>query len=274
MSVEIEDAVVVREASGESGAESSGMETVDASELFFAKPAAGETCGTDVLIPEPAVPAPPEPAPAAGSMKVGQTLFGVTATGEPLGKSHWLADSSACGDLVMALPASCLIAGRTAEAGGVAVDMAMFLDGIITGAAKLEGLSGIAEVTTLPLWAVGRLFGTFPALYAVYSEAMDQCVLAVEAAAFKAAVGMKIRKSRKFRKERQLLDSFGKPMKDENGNAVTVTESTEENFDADLPPDPTLSKTILTSRMRGRYKDEARSNQAVIINISGPEANL
>ena len=45
-------------------------------------------------------------------------------------------------------------------------------------------------------------------------------------------------------------------------------------IDADLPPDPTLSKTILTSRMKGRYKDEARSNQAVIINISGPEANL
>lgn len=273
MSVEIEDAVVVREAAGGETGES-GMETVDASELFFAKPAAGETCGTEVLIPEPAVPAPPAPAPLAGSMKVGQTLFGVTATGEPLGKSHWLADSSACGDLVMALPASCLIAGRTAEAGGVAVDIAMFLDGIITGAAKLEGLSGIAEVTTLPLWAVGRLFGTFPALYAVYSEAMDQCVLAVEAAAFKAALGMKIRKSRKFKKERQLLDSFGKPMKNEDGTPTVVSESTEETFDADLPPDPTLSKTILTSRMKGRYKDEARSNQAVIINISGPEANL
>ena len=268
---DVEDAVVVS-GPGETG------ENVDPTETWLAArpeevPAETGSPLDEVLANLPAV-VPPAVPEFAGSMKVGQVLFGITATGEPLGKTHWLADSSACGDLVMALPSSCLIAGRTAEAGGVAVDMAMFLDSVITGAAKMEGLAGIAEVATLPLWAVGRLFGTFPALYAVYSEAMDQCVLAVEAAAFKAAIGMKIRKSRKFKKERQLLDSFGKPMKDENGNAVTVTESTEENFDADLPPDPTLSKTILTSRMRGRYKDEARSNQAVIINISGPEANL
>ena len=96
----------------------------DATEEFFARKAEE---GTDVSPIDAAV-ALSESAKTgsealvpAGSMAVGDCRFGVKATGEPLRKAHWLADSSVCGDLVMALPSSVLIAGRTAEAGGVAV---------------------------------------------------------------------------------------------------------------------------------------------------------
>ena len=80
------------------------------------------------------------PAPAF-SMAVGEVRFGVTCTGEPIGRRHYLADSATCGDMVMALPSSVLIAGRTKEAGGVAVDMCMFLDAVIEGVAKFNVLS-------------------------------------------------------------------------------------------------------------------------------------
>jgi hypothetical protein len=53
-----------------------------------------------------------EPLPAlTGAMAIGEMKFGITCTGEPIGRSHWLADSAVCGDLVMALPSSVLIAG-------------------------------------------------------------------------------------------------------------------------------------------------------------------
>ena len=68
--------------------------------------------------------------PPQGSMSLGEMRFGITCTGEPIGTSHWLSDSSVCGDMVMALPSSVMIAGRSKEAGGVAVDMNMFLDSI------------------------------------------------------------------------------------------------------------------------------------------------
>ena len=258
----------------------------DATEEYFAKehesgtgdppppPSEEPVSELETAIANAAERAPETEKGIAGSMKVGDRRFGVTATGEPVGAAHWLADSSSCGDLVMALPSSVLIEGRTAEAGGVAVDMTRFLDAVMAGAGEMEGLDGVAKAAALPKWAVSRLFGTFPALYAVYSEAMDQCVLAVEAAAFKAAVGMKVLKKRSFAKTRQLIDARGLPAKDENGKPVTVTDSAEESFESTLPPDPTLSRTILTSRMRGRYKDEGRTNQAVIINITGAEANL
>ena len=220
-------------------------------------------------------PVPAEPAsPADGSsavakaevsgsamMAVGEIRFGVTATGEPIGKSHWLADSSVCGDLVMALPSSVLIAGRTEQAGGVAVDMSLFLDAVIEGTGRLLGIAGIAESASLPAWAVSRLFGTFPALRQVYDEAMDQAAMAVEAAAFKAAIGMNVKCRRTFKKDKKTPDGH-------------FSESSDEEIEKYIPPDPTLSRAILTSRMKGRYKNEGESRQAVQINIMGPEANL
>ena len=194
-------------------------------------------------------------------MAVGEIRFGVTATGEPIGKSHWLADSSVCGDLVMALPSSVLIAGRTEQAGGVAVDMSLFLDAVIEGTGRLLGIAGIAESASLPAWAVSRLFGTFPALRQVYDEAMDQAAMAVEAAAFKAAIGMNVKCRRTFKKDKRTPDGH-------------FSESSDEEIEKYIPPDPTLSRAILTSRMKGRYKNEGESRQAVQINIMGPEANL
>ena len=196
-----------------------------------------------------------------GSMKEGESRFGITCTGAPVGRGHWLADSSVCGDMVMALPSSVLIAGRTKEAGGVAVDVAMFLDAIVEGAAKLEGLAGVAEAASLPSWAVSRLFGTFPVLMSVYHEAIDQAVLTVEAAAMKAAIGMRVTTSRKFRKRKTTPEGV-------------FEDEAEESSDKYFPPDAALSKTILTSRMRNRYKDEGGLKQAIQINISGAEANL
>lgn len=65
----------------------------------------------------------------------------------------------------------------------------------------------------------------------------------------------------KFRKRRETPDG------------VYVDEA-EESSDKYFPPDAALSKTILTSRMRSRYKDEGGLKQAIQINISGAEANL
>ena len=53
-----------------------------------------------------------------------------------------------------------------------------------------------------------------------------------------------------------------------------TTDESEETSEKYFPPDAALSKTILTSRMRGRYKDEGGLKQAIQINISGAEANL
>jgi len=196
-----------------------------------------------------------------GAMAPGDVRFGVTCTGVPIGTSHWLADSAVCGDMVMALPSSVLIAGRSKEAGGVAVDMSLFLDAIIEGAAKLEGLDGVAAAAALPKWAVSRLFGTFGVLIDVYHEAVDQAVLTVEAAAMKAAIGMKVQNTRKLSRIRETPEG-------------SFHEETEETTDKHILPDPALSKLILTSRMKGRYKDEGGMKQAIQINISGAEARL
>jgi len=197
-----------------------------------------------------------------GSMILGEMRFGITCTGEPIGRSHYLADSSTCGDMVMALPSSVLVAGRAKEAGGVAVDMGMFLDAIIEGTAKFNAYVGIAEVAGLPVWAVCRLFGTFPVLQSVYDEAMDQAVLMVEAAGMKASIGLHMKNRRTFKKTKVGTD----------GRATT--DEADETIEKYIPPDPTLSKLILTSRMRGRYKDEGGMKQAIQINISAAEADL
>lgn len=193
-----------------------------------------------------------------GSMTLGEMRFGITCTGEPIGTSHWLSDSSVCGDMVMALPSSVMIAGRSKEAGGVAVDMNMFLDSVIEGAGRLAGLAGISEAASLPAWAVSRLMGTFPALMSVYHEAIDQSILMVEAAAIKAAIGMKITNTRRLVKT------------DEDGRKTT----TSETLDREIMPDPALSKLLLTNRMKSRYKDTEDVKQAVQINVYGPEADL
>lgn len=158
----------------------------------------------------------------------------------------------------MALPSSVMIAGRSKEAGGVAVDMNMFLDSVIEGAGRLAGLAGISEAASLPAWAVSRLMGTFPALMSVYHEAVDQAILMVEAAAIKAAIGMKLTNTRKVVKT------------DEDGRK----SSTSETLDREIMPDPALSKFLLTNRMKSRYKDTEDVKQAVQINIYGPEADL
>ena len=230
---------------------------------------AGETAG-QTAADERAVPAGgPErkaeaavcPAVPKGAMAPGDVRFGVTCTGVPIGTSHWLADSAVCGDMVMALPSSVLIAGRSKEAGGVAVDMALFLDAIIEGAAKLEGLDGVAAAAALPKWAVSRLFGTFGVLIDVYHEAVDQAVLTVEAAAMKAAIGMKVQNTRTMKKHKETPEG-------------SFSEENTEELTRHIPPDPALSKLILTSRMKGRYKDEGGMKQAIQINISGAEARL
>ena len=192
-----------------------------------------------------------------GAMQVGENKFGITCTGKPLGRSHWLADSSVCGDQVMALPSSVLIAGRTKEAGGVGIDMMIFIDSVIEGAGRLCGIDGICQSSTLPKWAVSRMLGTFPALMSVYHEAIDQAVLAVEGAAMKAAIGVKVYNRRRLHK-------------DKGG----VIEKSREVIEKNIMPDPALSKLILTSRMKSRYKDDGDVKQAVQINFVGAEADL
>lgn len=225
---------------------------------------AGQTAADGQAVPAGVPERKAESAAAAvpkGAMAPGDVRFGVTCTGVPIGTSHWLADSAVCGDMVMALPSSVLIAGRSKEAGGVAVDMSLFLDAIIEGAAKLEGLDGVAAAAALPKWAVSRLFGTFGVLIDVYHEAVDQAVLTVEAAAMKAAIGMKVQNTRKLSRIRETPEG-------------RFHEETEETTDKHILPDPALSKLILTSRMKGRYKDEGGMKQAIQINISGAEARL
>jgi hypothetical protein len=195
---------------------------------------------------------------AHGAMQIGECKFGITCTGEPLGSTHWLADSAVCGDMVMALPSSVLVAGRTKQAKGVAVDMAIFLDSVLEGAARLKGMDGIIEVSRLPGWAVARLMGTFPAIRLVYNEAMDQVPMAVEAAAMKAAIGMKVTNTRHRVKT----------------NADGTTEVNEEVLKKEIAPDPALSKFILSNRMKSRYNDDGEVKQAVQINLIGAEADL
>lgn len=226
------------------------------------------------LFPEGALPAKVEIGP--GAMAVGQTRFGVTATGEPIGNSHWLTDTATCGDLLMALPSSVLVAGRTAQAGGVAVDMGLFLDAIMEGTAKFKAHEGVAEAASLPVWAVLRLFGTFPVLGDVYHAAMDQAVLMVEAAGMKAAIGMHVESVRTMKKTKTGAPGI---LMAANGRTVeTPGEKTEELSEEKLtkyiPPDPTLSKLILSSRMKNRYKDDSNIRQAIQINISGAAARL
>lgn len=191
------------------------------------------------------------------AMEIGQTRFGITCTGGPIMNDHWLTDNSVCGDQVMALPSSVLVAGRTKEAGGVAVDMLLFLDSIIEGAGKLQGIPGIVEASTLPAWCVARLMGSFPALMSVYYEALKETELTIEAAAMKAAIGMKVTNSRKLTKNKD-----GK------------VEVSEEVLVKELAPDPALSKFILANRMKGRYKDDNDVKQTVQINLIGAEADL
>ena len=193
-----------------------------------------------------------------GVMAVGDRRFGITCTGEPIMHDHWLSDSSVCGDMVMALPSSILIEARSNVAQGVAVDMFIFLDAIIEGASRFAGIPGIMEAATLPGWAVSRMMGTFPALTAVYHEALDQAVLTVEAAAFKAAAGMDVTNTRSVVKKRD-----GK-----------TTEQTREVLHKKLAPDAALSKMILTNRMKGRYNVDGGVQQAVQINLIGAEADL
>ena len=191
------------------------------------------------------------------AMDIGQTRFGITCTGEPIMNDHWLTDNSVCGDQIMALPSSVLVAGRSKQAGGVAVDMLLFLDSIIEGAGKLQGIPGIVEASTLPAWCVARLMGSFPALMSVYNEALKQSELAIEAAAMKAAIGMKVTNSRRL-------------VKDKNGEK----EVSEEVLVKELAPDAALSKFILANRMKERYKDDNDVKQAVQINLIGAEADL
>lgn len=197
-----------------------------------------------------------------GTMAIGDVKFGITCTGEPVGRSHWLADSAVCGDLVMALPSSVLIAGRTKEASGVAVDMGVFLDAIVEGASRLCGIPGIVEASGLPAWSVSRLMGTFPALMQVYHETIDQAVLLVEAAAIKASIGMRVTNRREHTKNKSI------------GGKVVESDKSVETLDREIPPDPSLSRFILTNRMKSRYKDDGDVKQAVQINIMGAEADL
>ncbi len=207
---------------------------------------------------EPQVPQLP-----LGAMAVGDSRFGITATGEPIGHSHWLCDSSLHGDLIAALPSTVLVAGKTAEAGGVAVDMCRFIDSVIEGAGRLEGIQGIVEASGHPAWAVNRVMGTFPVLMSAYEDGIDKTILTVEAAAIKAAIGMKQVQTRRRMKI----------TKDEQGR-TTGSESATDTIEKDMMPDPALAKHLLTNRMKHRYKDDGGVQQAVQINIIGPEANL
>ena len=203
------------------------------------------------------------PAMPVGAMAIGECRFGITATDEPIGDGHWMCDSSTCGDLIAALPSAVLIAGKTADAGGVAVDMARFIDCVIEGAARLDGIQGIVEASGHPAWAVNRIMGTFPALMIAYEEGIDKAILTVEAAAIKAAIGMKQTQTRRRMKI----------VKDEQGR-TTGSESSTDTMEKDLMPDPALAKLLLTSRMKHRYRDDGGVQQAVQINIMGAEANL
>ena len=238
-------------------------EEIEDAEVLDAPPPVSEAEAprTEARAEAVAAPAAPPPEPRDGVMAVGDSRFGVTCCGEPLGRSHWLADSSVCGDLVMALPSAVLIASRTRQGGGVAVDMAQFLDAVMEGTAKMVGYPGIAEAAALPVWAVSRLFGTFPVMRAIYDEAMDQAVMLVEAAAVRAAAGGKVTNTRKVVKSKETPEGHS-------------SESTTETLEKEVLPDPTLSKLILTSRMKGRYKEEGAVRQAVQINIMGAEAAL
>jgi hypothetical protein len=213
-----------------------------------------------VAVPQHASPVAPQI--PVGGMAIGDVRYGITCTGAPIGTSHYLCDSMSCGDLVMALPSSVLVAGRTKEAGGVAVDMGVFLDGVVEGAARLGGIPGIIEAVGLPAWAVTRMLGTFPALMAVYSESMDLAAHTIEAAVFKASIGMNVKHKRKL-----VRDSKGGRFGDEH-------EESEEDLEKQLPPDPSLSKFILTNRMKSRYKEADGVKQAVQVNINGVMANL
>lgn len=257
----IEDAVVVPEVAGETSAG-----PLVQAEMF---PLADITSAV-------APPAARQAVSPLGEMAVGEVRFGVTATDGPIGHGHWLTDSSTCGDLIMALPSSVLVAGRSKESGGVAVDMNLFLDAVMEGTAKFNAYQGIADAASLPVWAVCRLFGTFPVLQDVYHEAMDRAVLIVEAAGMKAAAGMEVLNTRTVRKTKTgapgiLIAANGKTVETPGEK---TEEETRETLTKYLPPDPTLSKLILTSRMKARYKDEGGNRQAVVINISGGESRL
>ena len=144
--------------------------------------------------------------------------------------------------------------------------MAIFLDSIVEGAAQMCGVPGIVEAAGLPMWAVTRMMGSFPALMAVYNESMDQAVLTVEAAAMKASTFMVARNTRKVTKQKtEMID--GKEV-------VTEKFETTETLDKEVAPDPALSKFILTSRMGSRYKDMGDVKQAVQVNIYGAEADV
>jgi len=192
-----------------------------------------------------------------GAMEKGDIKFGITCTGTPIMDGHWLTDSSVCGDMVMALPSSVLVAGRGAQ-GGVAVDMFLFLDAIIEGAATFTAVDGVAQAASLPRWAVSRMMGSFPALGAVYNEAMDEAVLTIEAAAYKASTFRTSTNTRKMIKSKA-----GKP-----------TEVHRETLTKEVGPDAALSKMILASRMKSKYKDEGDVQQAVVLNLFGAEADL
>ena len=198
--------------------------------------------------------------PPQGSMSLGEMRFGITCTGEPI-RHFTLAVRLFCmwgyGHGSSVLSNDCWAKQRGGR-GGVAVDMNMFLDSVIEGAGRLAGLAGISEAASLPAWAVSRLMGTFPALMSVYHEAIDQSILMVEAAAIKAAIGMKLTNTRKVTKT------------DEDGRK----SSTSETLNREIMPDPALSKLLLTNRMKSRYNDTEDVKQAVQINVYGPEADL
>lgn len=197
-----------------------------------------------------------------GGMELGEVRYGVTCTGEPIGGKHWLVDSSTCGDLVAALPTTVLIASRRKNGGGKAVNMLLLLDAVIDGAAAFDALDGIALKAGLPVWVISRLFGVFPILQNIYSEAIDQAVYTVETAAMKAAAG-KLTITRKRKMERK-----------HDGPEGHSEDSTIETFESQLPPDASLGKFILTNRMKRRYKDDGGQKQAVVINIANAEENL
>lgn len=203
-----------------------------------------------------------ESVPVRFSYPVGKVIGGVTITGKPLGTSTWVADASASGDLVAALPESVLVEARSGTS-GVAVDLRKFLDDLPSAAGKFEGVKGIALATRYPVWVVTRLFSVFPVLQNVYYEAMDLAVMEVEGAAFRAAIGVKLKTERRFKKKMR------DPM-----TGKEVEQTVEEVTEKDAPPDPTLSRLILTSRMKNRYKDNGGQKQAVVINITGAENDL
>jgi len=192
-----------------------------------------------------------------GAMKEGDVKFGITCTGTPIMNEHWLTDSSVCGDMVMALPSSVLVAGRGAQV-GVAIDMFLFLDAIIEGAATFTAVDGVSEAASLPRWAVSRMMGSFPALGAVYDEAMDEAVRTIEAAAYKASTFRTTTNTRKMIKSKN-----GKP-----------TEVHRETLVKEVGPDAALTKLILTSRLQSKYKEDAQAQQAVVLNLFGGERDL